>query len=215
VTDVFREVDEEVRRDQLTAFLRRYGAAIVALAVLIVAAVGAFVWWRQHQAAIRSEHGAALSRILTQAQGGDAKAAASAAAELASKASDDGYGMLARFVEAASLAESGDRDGAVKRLEALSADSGVDPLFRDLARLRGAFLRVDDEAAPAFAQRIAPLLADGGAWRHSALELSALSSLRAGDKGAARTALKKITDDAGAPSGLRARAAELLSSLGD
>ncbi len=214
MTDVFREVDEEVRRDQLTAFLRRYGAAFMALAVLIIAGVGGWVWWRKHQAEVRSQHGVELSRALTLAQAGDTKASAAAAAELAAKATDDGYGLLARFVEAAALADAGDRDAALKRLDAISGDRSVDPLFRDLAALRGAYLRVDDEAAPAFAQRIAPLLVDGGAWRFSALELSALSSLRAGDKDAARAALKKITDDAAAPSGLRGRAAELLSSLG-
>lgn len=214
MTDVFREVDEEVRRDQLTAFLRRYGVAFLALAVLIVAGVGAWVWWREHRTAQRAEHGVALTKALTLAQAGDVKASAAAASELAAKASDDGYGLLARFVEASALAEAGDREGALKKLDAVAADRGVDQMFRDLAVLRGAYLRVDEEAAPAFAQRIAPLLVDGGVWRFSGLELSALSSIRAGDKNAARATLKKITDDAAAPSGLRARAAELLSSLG-
>jgi hypothetical protein len=214
VSDVFREVDEEVRRDQLTAFMRRYGVAFLALAVLIVAGVGAWVWWRQHQTAQRAQHGVELSKALSLAQAGDSKAAAAAAAALAGSASDEGYGLLARFVEAAALAETGDREGALKKLDALAADRSVDQMFRDLAVLRGAYLRVDQEPAPAFAQRVAPLLADGGTWRFSALELSALSSIRAGDTTAARATLKKITDDAAAPSGLRARAAELLSSLG-
>ncbi|MFY7961665.1 MAG: tetratricopeptide repeat protein [Elsteraceae bacterium] len=214
MTDVFREVDEEVRRDQLTAFLRRYGVALLALAVLIVAGVGAWVWWRQHQTAQRAQHGVELSKALTLAQAGDAKASAAAAAELASKASDDGYGLLARFLEAAALSETGDRDGALKKLDAIAADRSADQMFRDLAVLRGAYLRVDQEPAAAFAQRVAPLLVEGGVWRFSALELSALSSIRAGDKAAATATLKKITDDAAAPSGLRARAAELLSSLG-
>lgn len=214
MTDVFREVDEEVRRDKMTALLRRYGVALLALAVLIVAGVGAFVWWRQHQATQRSAYGVELSRALTLGQGGDAKGAATAAAALAAKAKDDGYGLLARFVEAAGLVESGDRDGALARLDGIARDSAVDPMFRDLALLRAAYLRVDDEAAPAFMQRLTPLLAEGGAWRFSALELAAASALRAGDKEGARGHLKKITDDAAAPSGMRARAAELLSSLG-
>lgn len=214
MTDVFREVDEEVRRDQLTAFMRRYGVAFLALAVLIIAGVGAWVWWKQNQTAERAQHGVELTKALNLAQAGDAKASAAAAAELAAKASDDGYGLLARFVEAAALAEAGDREGALKRLDALVADRSVDQMFRDLALLRGAYLRVDEEAAPAFAQRIAPLLVDGGVWRFSGLELAALSSIRANDTAAARNSLKKITDDAAAPSGLRARAAELLSSLG-
>ena len=204
MTDVFREVDEEVRRDKMTALLRRYGVALLALAVLIVAGVGAFVWWRQHQATQRSAYGVELSRALTLGQGGDAKGAATAA----------GYGLLARFVEASGLVESGDRDGALARLDGIARDTAVDQMFRDLALLRAAYLHVDDEAAPAFMQRLVPLLVDGGAWRFSALELAAASALRAGDKDGARSHLKKITDDAAAPSGLRARAAELLFSLG-
>jgi hypothetical protein len=214
VTDVFREVDEEVRRDQLTAFLRRYGVFLIAFAVLIVVGVGAWVWWRQHQADQLARHGIELTKALTLAQSGDAKASASAAAELAAKTSDEGYGLLARFLEASALSEAGDRDGALKRLDVIANDGSIDRMFRDLAILRGAYLRIDEEAAPAFERRIAPVLVEGGAWRFSGLELSALSSIRAGDKETARVTLKKITDDAAAPSGLRARAAELLSSLG-
>ena len=43
LTDIFHEVDEEVRRERLQKLWERYSIYIIALAVLIVAGVGA---WR-------------------------------------------------------------------------------------------------------------------------------------------------------------------------
>src|SRR5258705_13155680 len=43
VSDIFQEVDEEVRREQLKKLWDRYGAYFIALAVLVVVAVRA---WR-------------------------------------------------------------------------------------------------------------------------------------------------------------------------
>ncbi|MCI0431731.1 MAG: hypothetical protein L0210_14465 [Rhodospirillales bacterium] len=50
-------------------------------------------------------------------------------------------------------------------------------------------------------------------WRFSALELTALAELHAGNTARARTLLLSLADDAAAPSGLRGRAAELVATL--
>ncbi len=46
MSDIFREVDEEVRREQLKKLWERYSILIVAVAVLIVAGVGG---WRGYE----------------------------------------------------------------------------------------------------------------------------------------------------------------------
>ena len=46
MADIFHEVDEEVRREQLKKLWERYSIHFIALAVLIVAAVGG---WRGYE----------------------------------------------------------------------------------------------------------------------------------------------------------------------
>jgi len=50
ITDTFvREVDENLRRDQLRDFFKAYGNWLIAGVVLFLAASGGLIWWHQHQ----------------------------------------------------------------------------------------------------------------------------------------------------------------------
>ena len=64
MTDIFNEVNEEVRREQLKRLWERYGIYLVALCVLIVVGVGAwrgYEWWQGKQAA---QSGAAFEQAV-------------------------------------------------------------------------------------------------------------------------------------------------------
>src|SRR5689334_3890718 len=49
VSDIFREIDEELRRDNLLKLWSRYGRHIVVLAVAVLVVAGGIVAWRDHQ----------------------------------------------------------------------------------------------------------------------------------------------------------------------
>lgn len=192
---------------------KRFAPYGVALLVLVVGAVGGWSWWQAREAARLADIARAFQGALRQAEAGDPGAAARAAAAIAER--DGGaQAMLARLFEAARLAEVGQTEQALAHLDRIAGDSAIEPVFRDLALLRGALLRVDHEDPASFRQRIQPLLAPDQPFRFTGRELAALSSLRAGDMAAAREHLKRVTDDASAPAGARARASELLASLG-
>ena len=59
----------------------------------------------------------------------------------------EGYALLARMKEAAAQLETGDRTGAVAAYDALAADSGLDPLLRDVSSLKAAMLLFDTASA--------------------------------------------------------------------
>src|SRR6476620_3213048 len=44
-----REVDENLRRDQLRDFFKKYVSWLIAGVVLFLAVSGGSIWWRQHQ----------------------------------------------------------------------------------------------------------------------------------------------------------------------
>ena len=212
MSDIFREVDEEVRREQLKKLWDRWGNYVLALAVLIVIGIGgwrAWDWWQQKKA---QEAGATFESALALAQAGKHDEAAAAFAKLASGEAG-GYRILARFREAAELALR-DRAAAVKVYDLLAADGGIGRSLQDLAAVRSGLLLVDTASLAEMQQRLEPLTQADRPFRHSARELLALSAWRAGDAKAARHWADMIITDGETPSGTRSRI-EMLMALSD
>ena len=211
MSDIFREIDEELRRDNLLKLWSRYGRYIVALAVVVLVIAGGIVAWRDHQAAERRAQSTRYASALALAgQGKDADAAKVFAAVAQE---GGGYAVLASFEEAELLAKSGDRKGAVAAYDRIAAESGLAPAFRELAVLLSAMYGMPDSDPQLVIDRLAPMMAAGNPWRPTATELTAAARLKAGDKKAALELYKQLADDLSAPQSLRARAAELAAAL--
>jgi hypothetical protein len=199
-----REIDEEVRRDQMLKLWQRYGHYIVGLAVLVVLATAAwrgFEWYENRE---RAKAGARYEQALTLGESGKQ---ADAKREFAAIAKDapSGYRTLARFRLAAEAGKRSAADG-VKAFDEIAADSSVDPVLRDLAKLRAAFLLVDTAPAAEIAARVAPLTGAQAPFRNSAKEALALAYFRAGDKAKARGLYAEILADPAVTASLANRA---------
>jgi hypothetical protein len=203
--EFIREVDEEYRRDQITKIWQRYNGLIIAVVVLVVAAVGGWRYWeymqegRAQAAAARYEDALKLS---TDNKAGEAEAAL----ESIAKDGDTGYSLLARFRLAAERGRQNAEQGAAA-YDALANDSGLAPIWRDLARLRAAWLRLDTTEPAKIRQTLEPMAAPSNAWRHSARELLGLSGLKAGDMDYAGRWFDQIAADRETPPALRQRLA--------
>jgi hypothetical protein len=210
VSDIFQEVDEEVRRDQLKKLWERYGNYMIAACVLVVVGVGAwrgYEWWETKKAA---ESGAAFEQAVTLAQAGKPQEAEAAFAKLAADGTAS-YRVLARLREAAELAAT-DPKSAVKAYDDIAADKSVGQVIQDLATLRTGFLLVDTDPYADMRSRLEPLTGPERPFRYGARELLALSAWKQGDMGAARRWTEMIIADPQAPPGARSRA-EVLSEL--
>jgi hypothetical protein len=210
LSDIFTEVDEEVRREQLKKLWDRHGKLIIALAVLIVAAVGGwrgYQWWDARKIA---ESGAAYDAAVALIDSGKTAEAETALAKIAAEGTP-GYRTLARLRAAGALAER-DPKAAVAGFDAVAADSSVPQTLRDLAKVRAALILVDSAPLAEMTQRLEPLTQTGGAFRHTARELLTLAAVRAGDQAAAKRWTDAIIADGETPQGLRGRI-ELLTVL--
>lgn len=208
MADIFQEVDEEVRRERLKQAWDRYGALLVAVAVLIVLGLGGwrgYQWWQAKQAA---QAGAVFETAVSLAAAGKHEEAAAAFSGIAAKGG--AYGVLAKLRTAAELAVT-DRDGAVKKYDEVANDSGAPRAMRELAQVRAALLLLDSAPYETMRTRLEPLTGADGVFRHSARELLALSAWRAGNAAAAKQWADAIMNDAATPPGLRARTQMLLA----
>jgi hypothetical protein len=211
VSDIFREVDEEVRREQLKKLWDRYGNYVVVAAVLLVAAVAAwraYMWWEAKKAA---ETGAAFEAATTLAEAGKRSEAETAFAKIATDGTA-GYRHLARMREAAELAQ-GDAKAAIAAYDQIVADRAVGPVLQDLAALRAGALLIDSGALAEAQRRLEPLAANDRTFRHTAREFLVLAAWRAGDATAAKRWFDLIMTDAQTPAATRSRV-EMLMALG-
>jgi hypothetical protein len=211
VSDIFREIDEELRRDNLLKLWSRYGKYIIAGVLAVVLVVGGIVAWRDHAADERRAQRARFTSALALARQGKETEAAKLFAALAQEGG--GYSVAGAFEQAGLLAKSGDRKGAIAVYDKLAAAAGIDPEFRELAVLLSVMQGLPDGDPKAAIERLQPLTASGNPWRASALDLTAAAKLKAGDRGGALQIYQQLADDLAAPQGLRARAAEMAAAL--
>ena len=210
MADIFHEVDEEVRRERLQKLWDRYSIYIIALAVLIVAAIGGWRGYEYWQAKQAAAAGVAFESALNLSEAGKHAEAEAAFAKVAAEA-PAGYHTLARLRAAAELAQT-KRADAVKAYDELAADTSLGATLQDLAAVRAGMLMVDSAPLSDMRRRLDPVAEPGHTFRHSARELLALSAWRNHDFTAARRYIDMIATDAETPPGTRARA-DVLSAL--
>jgi hypothetical protein len=210
VSDIFREVDEEVRREQLKKLWDQYGNYLIALALLIVAGIGgwrAYDWWETRKAA---EAGAAFEQAIKLSGEGKHAEAEAALAKLAVQGTA-GYRALARIREAAELASRDPQAGA-KAYDALAADPTMGRVLQDLATLRAGMILADSGTYAEVLRRLEPLTAPDGTFRHTAREVLALAAWRANDTAAVQRWFQLVVTDPTTPLATRGRV-EMLMAL--
>ena len=199
MSELFDDVDEEVRRDQLKKLWDQYSLYIIAGMILIIAAVGGWRGYQYLEAKKAAEAGAAFDK------------AVAAFADLVAKA-PFGYRVLARLRMATEVANR-DPQAAAKMFDEIAADRSVGVAEQDLARIRAAQLLLESTSYPNMKERLEAAAAPGANFRHTARELLALSAWRANDAAATRQWLDLIANDGETPPSLRSRAEALQALL--
>jgi hypothetical protein len=211
VTELFNEIDEEVRREQLQKLWEKYSIFIIAAALLVIAAVGGWRGYQYFEEKKAAEAGDAFNKAVELSEQGKHGEAEAAFTDLAAKA-PAGYRMLARFRAAAEAATREPQAGA-KMFDELAADGSIGAEQQALARIRAAGLLVDNASYADMLRRLEPDAAAGQTFRHSARELLALSAFRANDSTATRQWLDQLELDAETPPSMRSRAEALQALL--
>lgn len=210
MSDIFQEVDEEVRKEQFQKLWDRYQHLVYGAAVVIVLAVGgwrAYDWWQTKKA---GEAGAAFEAAVTlsdQGKHAEAEAAFNKIAEDSTKT----YRELAAVRAAAEIAQT-DPKAAVAAYDKIAENSSVSSALRDLAGVKAGALLLDAGSYADARARLEPLAGDTHTFKHTARELLALSAWRAGDAAAAKQWIDKINTDPATPADERNRM-EMLSAL--
>lgn len=213
MSDIFQEVEEDLRRERLKKVWDRYGIFVLAAALAIVLVTGGYSgyeWWKTKR---ERAAGDLFVAALADAEG----APTSSVAETLTAFAEDapaGYAMLARFRAATVYDQAGETQSARDAFAALAADSSVPETYRDVARLRLGQIELDLGNHEAVRQTVGPMAEDAGnAYNAAAQELMGLSAYAAGDIDAARRWYESLRDAAGVPAGVKSRARFMLALI--
>lgn len=208
MSDIFREVDEEIRHERYKKLWDRFGLWLILAAVLVVAGTAGYRGWQYWQGKQAAEAGDLFLQAITLSNEGKQVEAQELFGRLES--ATGGYPMLARMRAATSKAEAGDVEAALAEFDAIAADGSLTQLYRDIAALRAAYLAMDTQDYAAMEARLSTLAEDGNQWRFLAREALAFSAWKAGDIDATRRWLDGIVAAEGAPAEVVGRANLLL-----
>lgn len=208
-----REVDEGVRRDQLTAFWKRWGIAVGIVLLLALAAFGGFLFWQHRQGEAAGREGEQLQEAFRSLGSGNVAGAGATLATLAGSRAD-GYRALAKFTQADILLQKNDLKNAAARFGEVAADTSLAKPFRDLALIRQTSAEFDTLKPQVVIERLRPLAVPGSAWLGSAGEMVAIAHLRTGRRDLAGQLFGQIARDEGVPGSLRQRSVQMAGAMG-
>lgn len=207
-----REVDDNLRRDQMTGLARKWGTVGAVIVGLFLMALAAFLWWRNHQLEQAGKDGEQLVQVLAAADVGSASPTDPRLTALAGS-SHDGYRALAKLTQAGLTAKDDATSGA-KAYQAIADDSGNPQPIRDLATVRAVGLQFDSLPPADVVTKLKGLAMPGKPWFGSAGEMTALAYLKMNRKDLAGPLFAAISRDTDAPMSLRDRAEGMATALG-
>ncbi|TNM62910.1 tetratricopeptide repeat protein [Aliirhizobium smilacinae] len=208
----FREVNEELRSDQLKNAWSRYGRIAIGVAVLIVVGTAGwrgFEYWDNNNS---SQSGDRFIAALALASEGKNDEALSALGTIETDGTG-AYPILAKMRAASVQQAKGDAAAAVETYKQVGNDNTAPQAVRDLAKMRAAFILVDTGSYDQVAAEAEILSAQGHVLANSAREALGLSAYKAGNMPQAKQWFKLIADDAGAPRNVANRAQIMLDNI--
>jgi hypothetical protein len=210
VTDIFHEVEEEVRRERLEQFWKNYSDYVFAAAALVIIAVAGFELWRVYDQKQRIKASSEYMYATEMLRAGQSNLAVDLYEKLA-KTAPGGYAAVARLHEADALLGAGNRADGIALYRQIAA--GSDPYLGAIARVHTAWAIVDQAPESEVKALLDPISAASSAWNPMVREILAYADFRAGNTGAAIAEYESLAADKNAPDGVRQRAQVLASFL--
>ena len=203
MTDIFHEVEEDVRRERYEKLWKLYGNYAIAGVFAVLFAVVGFKLWQRYEQQQRISASQTFLAAQKVADAGDGQQAAQTFADLV-KTAPGGYATLAKLAEADALLSAGNRSDAVTLYKQVAdKDSGT---LGSVARLRAAWAMADYASKSDLQSLLTPLTDPKSKWQYPAREVLAYADYRAGNIKLAQSEFASLGKAKDAPDGVRQRA---------
>lgn len=208
-----REVEENLRRDRMRDFAKRYGGWLIAGVAVFLIASGFLIWWQQHKVQRSQQEVEQLAQIFDDIGTGASADAPKKLDELSNSGSK-AVRATAMFTRAALALQQNDAKLALAKYREIAGDSSLPQPYRDAALLRQTALEFDSLQPQEVISRLQPLAKPGTPWFGTAGEMTALALLKQGQPAQAAQLFAVLAKDNSVPDAIRARSVQIASSLG-
>ena len=177
MNDIITEINQELRQDRGKALWNKYGIYVIAAVIAIVVVVAGRQAYVGYETRTRTNAANAYLAAV--------EAESVAALDTIAAGEGEGYAMLAKFTQAALLAEQGDA-GAEAAYMAIAGDDRLNAIYRDAALVMSAMNAAPSTSADDKLQRLVRVGNNPGPWQNMALEMMIGYALEKGDVATAR-----------------------------
>ncbi len=207
-----REVNEELRSDQVRYVWKRFRPLLIGVVVLIVGAAVAkesYEWWDGHSSSRSGDRFLAALKLTEENKPDEALAALEELAQDGSGA----YPVLARMRSGSVQQAKGDTAAAIATFSEVGRDASAPQAIRELAKMRAAWLLIDTGTYEQVAAEVQPMANPGNPLVNSAREALGLAAYKAGDMPKAKEWFEQIANNPSAPRNIINRAQILLDNI--
>jgi hypothetical protein len=205
---LLREVEDELRQDQLKKLWANYSKFVFGAAALFIG--GVFIYQQlEHSRVAAAQEAGARYEVARRLQQDNKPTEFQALAQKGPA----GYVTLARFQSAAASVKADKTADAVAAYDAIAADGAADPISRDFARMQAAALQLATADWTEMQNRLTPLVDERNAFRATARELLGLAARKAGKNDEARKLFIQVISDGKASQPLKDRVSGHMSAL--
>lgn len=212
MADLFKEVDEDLRREKLEKLWKKFAPLIIGAAVIFIGGMAGRVYWLDYQEQQRIAESDRYQAALLELTTGREREALDALQGIA-VTSQYGYDLLADLQAASLLIQERRVDEGLSTYESISSNADFDQRYRDYAALLAGMVVLDQTRYDEAAVRLEPLAYGAGYWAYSARELLGLMAMERKDWAGAEATFLEISLDPEAPAELQGRAREYLQMI--
>jgi len=214
ISDTFlKEVDENLRRDQIRDFFKDNGNYLIAALILFLAVSGGLIWYQGHRERLAEQHVEQLAQIYRDIGTGNTTKVPQQLDDL-SNSSSKAVRATALFTRAALAIQQNDKKLAIATYQKIRDDGGLPDPYRDAALIRQTALQFDSLQPQQVISQLEPLAKPGNPWFGSAGEMTALALIKAGKNKEAGELFAKLAKDKTVPDSIRNRSIQISGSLG-
>ncbi len=212
MSDLFQEIDDELRQDKASRLWKLYGKYVIAAAIIIITSVGGYKFWQQKQLDDGEKASIAYEAALALSASGDFKGAIDQLNEEEIR-TVLGYAALSQMQKANFAMKINDYEAALITYKNIIENDNYPQSLKEWANFRYAAVRVEKRIDSNASGDLDALIASESPWRFLAKEIKAVREIETGNNSRAKAIFSELADDENAPERLRVRAAEFLRIL--
>lgn len=206
MSELIEDIQEDIKREDLITFWKKYGKIIVAFVLLFATAALSYTYWTFHQEQKKIEQAQAYEKLLL---GIDPASPQDSLKELSDLARDGspGYRLLAGLVAA------GFSSDPALDLKNLSENPDIEKAFQEISLILSALADLDRSSPRAVLEMLAPFERSASSLRPLAREISGYAMLRLNNVDTALNLFQNLMHEQMATAAIRSRSQAMVSYI--